>query len=144
VAAGDPGAVAVFGVGDLTVGIVTCYDLRFPESARALVDRGATVLCVPAHWYNGPGKAAVWSTLLAARAIESTAYVVAACKPEPECVGRSAVIDPMGVVLAEAAGAEDGVAVLADCSAERVAEARRLLPVLEHRRYDIVPRQEIV
>ncbi len=142
VAPGDPGEVVVFEVGGLRAGIVTCYDLRFPELARSLVDQGATLLAVPAHWYNGPGKAAVWETLVRARAIENTAYVVAACKPGPECVGRSAIIDPMGVELAVAGGDDDGVVVSADLRVERVTEARRLLPVLEHRRYAVVPSQE--
>jgi predicted amidohydrolase len=142
VAPGDPAAVKVFPVGPCSVGVMTCYDLRFPELSRALVDQGATVLCVPAHWYNGPGKAAVWETLVRARAIENTAYVVAACKPEDECVGRSSVIDPMGDVLAAAGGKEDGVVVTAEVTPERVAAVRRLLPVLEHRRYAVSPRQE--
>jgi deaminated glutathione amidase len=140
VAAGDPVAdgVLTFAVGDLVVGVMTCYDLRFPEMARVLVDAGATVLALPAHWYNGPGKAAVWEALVRARAIESTAYVVAACKPEPECVGRSMVVDPAGEVLAALGGAGDGLAA-AGLSGARVAEVRSALPVLEHRRYRVVP-----
>ena len=137
---GDPadGLVALPLDEGLVLGVLTCYDLRFPESARALVDRGATLLAVPAHWYNGPGKPQVWRTLLAARAIESTAYVVGAGKPEPEAVGRSAVVDPLGEVLAELGGEEEGVA-LAEVSAARVAAVRTMLPVLEHRRFGVVP-----
>jgi predicted amidohydrolase len=140
VAPGDPASSPpVFTVGEMTAGIITCYDLRFPELARVLVDRGATLLCVPAHWYNGPGKAEVWSTLVRARAIEETAYVVAAGKPEDECVGRSTVVDPMGAVLVALGGKEDGELAVADVAAQRVAEARRVLPVLEHRRFAVVP-----
>jgi deaminated glutathione amidase len=141
VAPGDPRELGLFPVGPFTAGIVTCYDLRFPELARALVDRGADLLCVPAHWYNGPGKAQVWETLLRARAIENTAYLVAACKPEDECVGRSAVVDPMGEVLVALGGKEDREAIGADITTERVAQVRRLLPVLEHRRFQVTPRE---
>ncbi len=64
---------------------MNCYDLRFPEMARVLIDRGANVLAVAAHFVRGPGKAVTWATLLAARAIENTAYVVASGQPGPEC-----------------------------------------------------------
>ena len=60
---------------------MTCYDLRFPELARALVDRGAEVLVVPAAWVAGPRKVDHWRTLVRARAIENTVYVVAAGQP---------------------------------------------------------------
>ena len=60
------------------------------------MDRGADVLVVPAHWMAGPSKAEAWEVLLRARAIESTAYVVAAAKPGPEATGRSMVVDPAG------------------------------------------------
>ena len=139
IAPGDPAsAPVVFTLDGLTAGILTCYDLRFPEMARALVDRGADVVVMGAHWYAGPGKADVWQVLVRARAIESTAYVVAAGKPEPECVGTAMVVDPVGAVLAVLPGDADDVAV-ADLSAERVAEVRAALPVLEHRRFTVIP-----
>ena len=141
VAAGDParGAVTTLLDDDLVLGVMTCYDLRFPEMARALVDRGATLIALGAHWYNGPGKAEVWETLVRARAIESTAYVVAAGKPEDEGVGRSMVVDPLGEVLVELGGKEEDIA-FADVSPARVSAVRRVLPSLEHRRFDVVAR----
>lgn len=138
IAPGDPGGLVTFPLGGLVVGVMNCYDLRFPEMARALVDRGATVLLVPANWIPGPGKVEAWETLLRARAIESTAYVVGAAKPGPECTGRSVVIDPAGAVLASAPA--DGEAMLlADLEPERVAEVRAAMPVLAHRRFAVVP-----
>ena len=86
---------------------MTCYDLRFPELARALVDAGAEVLVVPAAWVAGPRKVDHWRTLVRARAIENTVYVVAAGQPGPRYSGHSLVVDPLGDVLAEA---EDGPA----------------------------------
>lgn len=140
VVAGDPsGGIVTVPLDDgLVLGVMTCYDLRFPETARALVDRGATVVALPAHWYSGPGKAEVWETLVRARAIESTAYVVAAGKPADEAVGRSMVVDPLGKVLVELGG-EEGIA-FADISSARVSAVRTMLPVLDHRRFSIVPR----
>jgi predicted amidohydrolase len=138
---GDPsGGLVVVPLSEgLVLGVMTCYDLRFPEMARALVDRGATVIALPAHWYNGPGKAEVWTTLVRARAIESTAYVVAAGKPEDEAVGHSMIVDPLGVVLSELGGKEEEAAI-ADISSARVTAVRTMLPVLDHRRFDVVGR----
>jgi predicted amidohydrolase len=141
IVAGDPHLddAVVFDVADLTVGIMNCYDLRFPEMARHLVDLGATVLLEPANWVAGEGKAETFTTLLRARAIESTAYVVAAAKPAPECAGCSAIIDPRGTVLTALGEADDGV-LFADLSADRIDEVRATLPVLEHRRFAVIPR----
>ncbi|GAB3853655.1 carbon-nitrogen hydrolase family protein [Nocardioides maradonensis] len=115
------------------VGLMTCYDLRFPELARALVDRGAEVLVLPAAWVAGPGKIDHWRTLLTARAIENTVYVAAAGQPAPRYCGTSLVIDPMGRVLAEA-GPEEETVLRAVADAEVLAQARRTNPSLANRR----------
>jgi predicted amidohydrolase len=133
------GAPVTVEVAGMTVGIITCYDLRFPELARALVDAGATVLAVPANWVAGPGKADVFTTLVRARAIESTAYVLAAAKPAPDCAGSSMIVDPLGVVLGALGESGEGVR-RATLTPGRVDEVRRVLPVLEHRRFDVRPR----
>ncbi|MEI5673263.1 MULTISPECIES: carbon-nitrogen hydrolase family protein [unclassified Nocardioides] len=123
---------AVVEVGGLRVGLMTCYDLRFPELARSLVDAGAEVLVVPAAWVAGPRKVDHWRTLVRARAIENTVYVAAAGQPGPRYSGHSLVVDPLGDVLAEAA---DGPAVLtAELDPDRLAEARRTNPSLANRR----------
>ena len=77
---------------------MTCYDLRFPEQARALVDAGADVLVVPSAWVAGERKVEHWRTLVRARAIENTAYVVAVGQPGPRYSGHSMVVDPLGDV----------------------------------------------
>lgn len=136
-------ALALPVVGGLTLGLLTCYDLRFPELARALAVAGATVLVVPAAWVAGPAKREQWCVLLRARAIENTAYVLAAAQPAPEYSGHSAVVDPAGSVLAEADAEADGPRaglVRAEVRAERVAEVRTGMPVLEHRRFDVLAR----
>lgn len=118
------------------VGLMTCYDLRFPELARALVDRGAELIVLPAAWVAGPRKVHHWRTLLTARAIENTVYVAAVGQPAPRYCGHSMVIDPFGEVVAEAGpGAEDEPAVVRAVVERAVlAEARRVNPSLTNRR----------
>ncbi len=133
---GAHGRPLVFDVGELTVGVMTCYDLRFPEMGRYLVDAGAQVLAVPAAWVAGPLKEDHWITLLRARAIENTCYVVGAGQTGPGCAAQSVVVDPMGVILA-GAGEAPGAAV-ATASLERLASVRQALPSLLHRRLRVV------
>jgi deaminated glutathione amidase len=134
-----PDDLLVFPVEDFRVGIMNCYDLRFPEIARVLVDHGATLLVEPAHWLAGPGKADVWRTLLAARAIENTAYIAASAKAAPECTGYTSIVDPRGVVLATLNGSERAV-LTAEIDAGEVDETRKVLPLLANRRYRVVER----
>jgi predicted amidohydrolase len=119
-------------VAGFSVGLMTCYDLRFPELARALVDRGAEVIVVPAAWVAGARKVDHWRTLVRARAIENTVFVAAAGQPGPRYTGHSLVVDPMGDVLAEA---DDGPTVLtATLRRDVLDEARRTNPSLANRR----------
>lgn len=129
----DGSELVTIAVGGLTFGLLNCYDLRFPEMARRLVDKGADALVVSSAWVAGPHKELHWETLLRARAIENTCYVVAANQPGPASTGLSMVVDPMGVVLAGAVG-DDDVAV-APLSPERLAEVRAVVPSLAQRRY---------
>jgi len=126
-----------FTVGGLTIGLQTCYDLRFPEVTRRVVDAGAELVLVPAEWVHGNLKVHHWRTLVTARAIENTVYVAAADQTPPVGVGTSLVVDPMGVVLAEL-GEETDVA-LAEVSASRVREVRAVNPALALRRYRVSP-----
>ncbi|MGH3447118.1 MAG: carbon-nitrogen hydrolase family protein [Nocardioidaceae bacterium] len=126
------GKPVVVRVGDFSVGLQTCYDLRFPEFSRALVDAGADLLVVPAAWVRGPLKEEHWATLLRARAIENTVYVAAAAQTAPTYAGRSMIIDPMGVAMA-ALGDETGTAG-AVVEPERLEAVRRRNPSLANRR----------
>ncbi|WP_328989481.1 carbon-nitrogen hydrolase family protein [Kribbella sp. NBC_01245] len=119
-------------------GLMTCYDLRFPELSRALVDAGAEVLVVPAAWVRGPLKEKHWETLLTARAIENTCYVAAAAQNGRKYSGLSQVIDPQGVTIA-AVGEDDGFAV-ATIDADRLSEIRKRNPSLLNRRFTVVAR----
>jgi predicted amidohydrolase len=128
---GEPAPV-VLSVAGATIGLMTCYDLRFPEFARLLVDAGADVLVVPAAWVRGALKEDHWVTLLRARAIENTVYVVAAAQNGRTYCGCSMVVDPMGVAVT-ALGEETGVGS-AELSAERIDAVRRRNPSLANRR----------
>jgi predicted amidohydrolase len=133
----SPGALepVVVDVAGWKVGLMTCYDLRFPELARDLVAAGAEVLVVPAAWVAGPRKVDHWRTLLLARAIENTAYVVAAGQPGPRYTGHSMVVDPLGDVLAEAGdGPQELAAVL---TRDALDEARITNPSLTNRRLHV-------
>lgn len=145
VAAGEEvvAAETEFGVAGLTV----CYDLRFPELYRALADRGAGLLFVPAAFTLETGRDH-WEVLLRARAIENQAFVVAPAqwgawgRPEDNrrCYGRSLVADPWGTVLATA---PDGVGVtLTDLDLSALERVRERLPALTHRRPDVTERRD--
>lgn len=115
------------------IGLMTCYDLRFPELSLHLALQGADVLVLPAAWVRGPLKEHHWATLLAARALDTTCYVVAAGECGTKNIGQSRVVDPLGVTIAAAAEAPH--LLVAEISSERIALARQQLPVLRNRRF---------
>ncbi|MEU8246055.1 carbon-nitrogen hydrolase family protein [Nonomuraea sp. NPDC048916] len=131
----EPTVVELAGV---RVGLITCYDIRFPELARALVDQGAELFAVIAAWGSGPLKEDHWITLVRARALENTMWTAAVGQaPNPAessdgfGVGRSMLVDPLGVVRADL-GTAPGVQVV-ELDPEATAAARATLPCLEHR-----------
>jgi deaminated glutathione amidase len=139
VEAGEIGAPETFELDGLRFGLMTCYDLRFPEVGRQLVDAGADVFVVPAEWVRGPLKEHHWRTLVHARAIENTVFVAAADHPPPLGVGSSMIVDPQGVELAAVGTATDvAVAHLDPAAVERV---RRVNPSLRLRRFAVAPRE---
>ena len=118
------------------LGMTVCYDLRFPELYRILAIRGARVITVPAA-FTFPTTRDHWETLLRARAIEDQAFVVAANQvgqhaPGFRSGGRSMIVDPWGVVLAQAPDSE--TFITAELDLDRQAEIRRSLPSLANRR----------
>ncbi len=124
-----------------TVGMSICYDLRFPEHYRALVDLGATLVAVPSAFTARTGKAH-WEPLLRARAIECQAYVLAPGQVGHHVDaglrhshGHSMIVDPWGTVVA---CCSDGPGLaLAEIDLERVASIRRHMPIADHRRLAI-------
>jgi predicted amidohydrolase len=122
--------------GGVELGLSICYDLRFPELYRILAVRGARVLVVPAAFTLATTREH-WEVLLRARAIEDQAFVVAANQvgqhaPGFRSGGRSMIVDPWGVVLAQAPDTE--TFALAELDLDRQAEIRRTMPSLANRR----------
>lgn len=129
---GGPIEPVVLDVADLRLGLMTCYDLRFPELGRALVDAGALAFVVPSAWVAGPGKVHHWRTLVTARAIENTVDVIAAAQSGEHYCGHSVIVDAAGSMVEEAG---EGDAVLrADLSATSISEVRGVNPSLLNRR----------
>lgn len=119
------------------LGLSVCYDLRFPELYRRLVDAGAIALAIPAAFTLTTGKDH-WHVLLRARAVEQQCYVLAAAQTGHHygkrwSYGHALIADPWGTVTAEC-GEGEGVAV-APIDPDYVAQVRRALPSLEHRRF---------
>jgi predicted amidohydrolase len=118
------------------VGLTICYDLRFPELYRQLVVQGATILFAPAAFRHETGRDH-WDVLVRARAIEDQAFVIGAnqvgeAPPHYRSYGRSAIVDPWGVVLAQAPDEECFVA--ADLDLDLQDRVRATLPSLANRR----------
>ena len=122
--------------GGVGLGMSICYDLRFPELYRILAVLGAHVIVIPSA-FTLPTTRDHWETLVRARAIENQAYVIAANQvgPHPagqESGGRSMIVDPWGVVLAQAPDSE--CHITAEVDLERQREIRERLPALANRR----------
>ena len=141
----DPGASGRPGHGQMTLGLSICYDLRFPELFRALLDLGAHVITMPSAFTMATGRDH-WHVLVRARAIENQVFMVTANQTGEhaaglESYGRSLIVDPWGVVLGQVA---DGVGVaVADLDLHRLAQVRRMLPAVHHRVPDAYLRREI-
>jgi predicted amidohydrolase len=133
---GDIEPPQLFNFEGFQVGLQTCYDLRFPEVTRRLVDAGATLVLVPSEWVRGPLKEQHWRVLITARALENTLYVAAADHTPPIGVGNSMIVDPMGVEIATIGEVSD-VAV-ATISLDRVDSVRALNPAVALRRFAVV------
>jgi len=118
-------------------GLSVCYDLRFPELYRRLVDAGAEILSVPSAFTYTTGQDH-WKPLLRARAIENASYVFAPAQTgmhgkNRKTWGHSMIVDPWGKVIADA-GTEPGVA-MAEINPDKIREVRSQIPSLQHRRF---------
>lgn len=117
------------------IGMMICYDLRFPEMSRILASSGSEILIVPSAWVKGAMKEEHWLTINKARAIENGCYVVAPDQVGNIYCGRSLVVDPFGKILLDMKKRE-GVGIV-DISMEQLREVRKKLPLLKNRRTDI-------
>jgi deaminated glutathione amidase len=137
-------AVVVTGIAGAPVGLQICYDIRFPELSRALAVGGASLLVVSAAWQAGLFKEEHWVTLLRARAIENTVWIAACGQvPDPDSpptraptgIGRSMLVDPLGVVRCDM-GPSAGVTVV-EADMALVDSVRSVIPSLANRREDV-------
>lgn len=119
----------------MKLGLMTCYDVRFPEQARLLALAGADALVLPAAWVRGPQKERHWELMVSARAVENTCYVIASGECGPRNIGNSMIVDPLGVPVSRLA--EDEGMAWADIHRQRISDVRRRLPVLQNRRFTI-------
>ncbi|MBQ1116172.1 carbon-nitrogen family hydrolase [Streptomyces anulatus] len=144
----DKGEAVMMGAGeelvtvalpDTTLGLATCYDLRFPEQFRGLVDAGAEALVVVAGWPER--RRAHWTLLAQARAVENQAYVLAVgtagTHGDIQQAGHSIVVGPWGEVLAQAGADEEVLTVELD--ADKVRATREQFPALKDRRLGLAP-----
>lgn len=122
-------------VNEFTLGMMVCYDVRFPELARLLTLNGANVLVVPSAWVNGYKKVEHWQVMLRARAIENGCYIIAPDQVGNIYIGRSMIVSPYGDVLLDM-NEREGLEVV-EIDPEDLNNVRDKLPLLKHRRLDI-------
>jgi len=131
--------VVTFGIDNLTFGMATCYDLRFPELFRQLAEKGSDVILLPAAFTLQTGRDH-WELLLRARAVENLCWVAAVGQwgpspPDHLTFGRSMVINPWGLVVCQA---PDGVSTIsARLDFETIREIRTKFPAHTHIRRDL-------
>lgn len=117
------------------MGLMICYDIRFPELSRILTVNGSDIIVIPSGWIHGIMKEEHWITMLKARAMENGVYVIAPNQVGNIFCGRSMIVDPLGSILTDL-GDKIGVEFVG-IQRERIDEVRKTLPLLKNRRTDI-------
>ncbi len=133
VAGGDVTAPVQTDVGN--IGMMICYDLRFPELSRLLTLMGADVLVAPSGWVQGEMKVEHWQTMVRARALENGCYVIAPDQIGNVYIGHSMVVDPFGRIIAEM-DEREGLEVV-ELDPKIVSDVREKLPLLKNRRAEV-------
>ena len=118
------------------IGLITCYDLRFPEIAINLAQRGANLIAIPASWFSGKNKIMHWQTLLKARAIENGVFIVASDNCAVNRCGHSQILNPLGEVMAKAYKKEK--IIMANLDLNYLKEIRKILPLLEQKKFQVL------
>ena len=119
------------------IGMMICYDLRFPEMSRSLAASGSEILIAPSAWVKGDMKEEHWITINKTRAIENGCYVIAPDQVGNIYCGRSIVVDPYGKVLLDMKK-KQGIGYV-NIELKKVKQTRNVLPLLKNRRTDIYP-----
>ena len=119
------------------IGMMICYDLRFPEMSRSLAAAGSEILVAPSAWVKGEMKEEHWLTINKTRAIENGCYVISPDQVGNIYCGRSVVVDPYGKILLDMKK-KQGIGYV-NIELKRIKQIRSLLPLLKNRRTDIYP-----
>ncbi len=117
------------------IGLFVCYEVRFPEVARYQRSKGADIIVMPTAWISGKLKSLHFRTLITARAIENTVYMLACNQCGGDCIGESVAVDPMGVPIASGGEVEDFL--VAHLDMDRVKAVREKLPAYKDRRPEL-------
>lgn len=117
------------------VGMMICYDLRFPEMSRSLASSGSEVLVAPSAWVKGDMKEEHWITINKTRAIENGCYVIAPDQVGNIYCGRSVVVDPYGKILLDMKK-KQGIGYV-NIELKKIKQIRKVLPLLKNRRTDV-------
>lgn len=123
------------------IGMMICYDLRFPEMSRSLASAGSEILVIPSAWVKGEMKEEHWLTINKTRAIENGCYVISPDQVGNIYCGRSIVVDPYGKIILDMKK-KQGIGYV-NIELKRIKQVRKILPLLKNRRTDIYPTLKI-
>jgi predicted amidohydrolase len=130
--------LVTFSLGEFTMGLMICYDIRFPEMARSLALKGVDVIVVPTAWPFP--RVEHWQLLTRVRAIENQCYLIGANRVGTDetayLSGNSRMVDPHGVIVCSASEDQEEI-IFGDMAKEKIQFIRKRMPVFDHRRSDI-------
>lgn len=124
-----------FELGHFKLGLMVCYEIRFPEIARTIALKGVDAILVPSAWVRGYNKEDQWLTLVKARAMENTVYVLTSNQIGNVFTGISAASDPLGNIITRASEEEEMITL--EIRKDRIENVRKILPLMEQRRPDL-------
>ncbi|MEM3193205.1 MAG: carbon-nitrogen hydrolase family protein [Candidatus Parvarchaeota archaeon] len=125
----------IFKINDFNIGVIVCYEIRFPEMARILALDGADLIVVPSAWVKGYNKEDFWLSTVKTRAMENTVYIGTSNQIGNVYTGIAAFVDPLGILI-ERATEEEGM-IIQRVKRERIIQARKILPLLSQRNTSI-------
>lgn len=129
------GPFDVFTVNDIKIGMMICYDIRFPEVVRNYSLQGADLVVIISAWFAGPIKEEQWLNLVSVRALENTVFFATSNLVGDQFTGITSMADPIGIIKNRCAENEDLIYSVID--KDRLMDVRKTMPVLEQRRPEL-------